>query len=127
MTRRSRLRARGVAQGGDTAFPDDVDLDRWPAIDAPALSAQRRALYERRERALPLYLDGATDLQIKAACGMVRAHAYRLLTERCLKEHVDGRVYGWRGLLPHTRVKPYERTAPLKLNAWSGGAVGALQ
>lgn len=127
MTRRSRLRARGVVQGSDAAFAVDVDLERWPAIDAPALSAQRRALYERRERALRLYLDGATDLQIQAACGMGRAHAYRLLTERCLKEHADGRVYGWRGLLPHARVKPYERTAPLKLNAWSGGAVGALQ
>ncbi|MEM5385538.1 hypothetical protein VSR68_18315 [Paraburkholderia phymatum] len=34
---------------------------------------------------------------------------------------------GWRGLLPHARVKSYERTSPLKLNAWSGGAVGALQ
>jgi hypothetical protein len=29
--------------------------------------------------------------------------------------------------LPSTRIKSYERTAQLKLNAWSGGAVGALQ
>ncbi len=71
-----------------------------------------------------LYLEGATDSQIKAACGISRGQTYRLLTERCLKQHPDGNVYGWRGLLPHARVKSYQRTAPLELNAWSGGAVG---
>ena len=58
---------------------------------------------------------------------MSRAQVYRLLTERCLRQHPDGRVYGWRCLLPHARVKSCDRTSPLKLNAWSGGAVGALQ
>lgn len=69
----------------------------------------------------------ACDAQIKAACGLGRGQAHPLLTGRCLKPHPDGRIYGWRGLLPHARSKAYERTAPLVLNAWSGGAVGALQ
>lgn len=126
MTRRSRLRASNPLNGDASSF-GVVDLKSWPAIDEPALSTEQRALYRRREHAIRLYLEGATDVQIKAACGMGRVQTYRLLTERCLKQHFDGCVYGWRGLLPHMRVKTYERTAPLKLNTWSGGAVGALQ
>lgn len=126
MTRRSRLRASNPLDG-DASSLGVVDLKSWPAIDEPALSVEQCALYRRREHAIRLYLEGATDVQIKSACGMGRVQTYRLLTERCLKPHSDGRVYGWRGLLPHVRVKTYERTAPLKLNQWSGGAVGALQ
>jgi len=106
---------------------DDVDLAAWPGIDELALSAERRALYLRRERAIRLYLDGATGRQIIAECGFGLVQTYRLLTERCLKAHPDGRIQGWRGLLPYSRVKSYERNAPIKLDAWSGGAVGALQ
>ncbi|EDT38802.1 hypothetical protein [Burkholderia ambifaria] len=118
MTRRSRLRASNPAKDGKAEPPGDVDLKSWPAVDPLALPAERSALYLRRERAIRLYLEGATDSQIKSACGMGRGQAYRLLTERCLKPHPDGRIYGWRGLLPHARVKAYERTAPLALNAW---------
>ncbi|MGG5540773.1 hypothetical protein P4G95_26140 [Burkholderia vietnamiensis] len=127
MTRRSRVRASNPAKDGEAEPPGDVNPESWPAVDPLALSAERSSLYLRRERAIRLYLAGATHIQIKAACGMGRGQAYRLLTERCLKSHPDGRIWGWRGLLPHARVKAYERTAPLALNAWSGGAVGALQ
>ncbi|WP_322093949.1 integrase core domain-containing protein [Paraburkholderia bannensis] len=127
MARRSRLRTGNSLENGSIPSPGDVDLRNWPAIDLLALSAERRALYLRRERAVRLYLDGATDSQIRATCALGRAEVYRLLTERCLRQHPDGRVFGWRGLLPHARVKRYDRTAPLRLNAWSGGAVGALQ
>ncbi|MFX1670801.1 hypothetical protein PWR63_00570 [Paraburkholderia sp. A2WS-5] len=126
MTRRSRLRACNSFRS-DADFLGDIDLTLWAPIDELALSVERRALYRRRERAIRLYLAGGTDAQIKAACGMSLIQTYRLLNERCLKQHIDGSVYGWRGLLPHSRVKTYERTAPLKLNAWNGGAVGALQ
>lgn len=84
-------------------------------------------MYGRRERAIRLYLDGATDAQLKAACAMGRVQTYRLLTERCLAAHPDGGVHGWRGLLPYVRVKSYDRKAPIKPDAWGGGAAGALQ
>ncbi|KDR37493.1 hypothetical protein BG61_20455 [Caballeronia glathei] len=51
-------------------MPGDVDLGNWAAIDDLALSVERRTLYRQRERAIRLYLEGATDIQIKAACGM---------------------------------------------------------
>ncbi|WOD14330.1 integrase core domain-containing protein [Paraburkholderia kirstenboschensis] len=105
----------------------EIDLATWPGIDRAALSPEREALYGRRERAIRLYLDGATDAQLKAACEMSRVQTYRLLTERCLAAHPDGDVHGWRGLLPYARVKSYDRKAPIKPDGWGGGAAGALQ
>jgi hypothetical protein len=126
MTRRTRLRA-STATDGDAVSPSEIGVASWPEVDVPALSVDRRALYGRRAQAVRLYLEGATDTMIRSACGMGRGQAYRLLTERCLAQHPDGRVWGWRGLLPHTRTKTYNRTAPLKPNVWGGGVVGALQ
>lgn len=70
MARRSRLRAGGSFNDGTGL--NDVDLAAWPSIDELALSAERRALYRRRERAIRLYLNGATDRQIQAACSLGR-------------------------------------------------------
>ncbi|KVR85617.1 hypothetical protein WK26_04895, partial [Burkholderia vietnamiensis] len=78
MARRSRLRAGGSLNDGTGL--NDVDLAAWPSIDEFALSAERRALYRRRERAIRLYLNGATDRQIQAACSLGRVQTYRLLT-----------------------------------------------
>jgi len=58
---------------------------------------------------------------------MGRVQTYRLLTERCLATHPDGDVHGWRGLLPYVRVKSYDRKAPIKPDAWGGGAAVAVR
>ncbi|WP_176732870.1 hypothetical protein [Paraburkholderia nodosa] len=126
MTRRSRLEIRS-SLSADGGVPCDGELASWPAVDVLALSPERQTLYLRRERAIRLYLDGASDIQIRSICGMGRGQAYRLLRERCLRQHPDGRVFGWRGLLPHSHTKAYERKTPLKPDVWGSGAVGALQ
>lgn len=126
MTRRSRLDIRS-SLSADGGIPSDGELARWPAIDVLALAPERRELYLRRERAIRLYLNGASDVEIRNSCQIGRGQAYRLLRERCLKQHPDGRIYGWRGLLPHLRTKAYERKVPLKPDAWGNGAVGALR
>jgi hypothetical protein len=76
---------------------------------------------------IKLYFAGATEPEIREACALGRAHIYRLITERCLQQHPDGHLYGWRGALPHARVKAYTRAKPVAVNDWGGGAVGALQ
>lgn len=126
MRRRSRLRVCDYSQSAGL-YPGDIDLSTWPEIDRAALSPERETLYARRERAIRLYLDGATDTQLKTGCGMGRVQTYRLLTERCLASHPDGDVHGWRGLLPYVRVKSYDRKPPIKPDAWGGRAAGALQ
>jgi hypothetical protein len=65
MTRRSRLDIRG-SLSADGGVPSDGELARWPTVDVLALAPQRRELYLRREQAIRLYLNGASDIEIRA-------------------------------------------------------------
>lgn len=125
MARRARIGS--AAWQGSVALPQQLDPATWVEVDAQALSQERRALFLRRRQGIELYFAGATGEQIKQACGLGRVHIYRLITERCLQQHSDGNLYGWRGALPHARVQAYTRTKPVTVNDWGGGAVGALQ
>lgn len=104
-----------------------IDLACWVDVDDAALSEQQREIFLRRKKGIQLYLDGVSVTDLKNACGFGRSHIYRLITERCLKEHPDGTIYGWRGVLPGQPVKNYTRSTPLKVGNWSGGAAGAMQ
>lgn len=125
MSRRPRLTNATSTVGA--ASDGEIDLTSWPQVDQEALSQQQRERFARRVRAVQLYLLGASATRIREECGIGRFQAYRLLTERCLQLHPDGRVYGWRGLLYYQRIKPYTRAVPVRPSAWGGGAGGALQ
>jgi hypothetical protein len=43
-------------------------------------------------KASPRHFNGASEADIRAACGFGRSHIYRLITERCLAQHPDGNV-----------------------------------
>jgi len=107
--------------------PDQVRPDLWTQVDADALPEGRRELFLRRKTGIQLYFDGATEAAIREACGFGRAHIYRLITERCLAQNPDGNLNGWRGALPHRRVKEWSRTTPLEVSDAGAGAAGALQ
>lgn len=108
-----RARIGTEAWPGRVAVPGQVRPELWPSVDADALPDDRRAQFLRRKLGIQLYFDGATEADIRAACGYGRSHIYRLITERCLAQHADGNVNGWRGALPHRRVNEWTRTTPL--------------
>lgn len=58
---------------------------------------------------------------------MSAKQAYRLIRERCLQPHPDGRVYGWRGLVPHLRIKVYKRSRKVRVDGFGHAAAGALE
>lgn len=125
MPRRARIGT--AAWPGQTAMPDQVRPDLWTQVDADALPEDRRELFLRRKTGIQLYFDGATEAAIREACGFGRSHIYRLITERCLAQNPDGNANGWRGALPHRRVKEWSRTTPLEVSDAGAGAAGALQ
>ncbi|WP_293603765.1 hypothetical protein [Polaromonas sp. UBA4122] len=112
---------------GNTNVQTPIDLTTWVIVDDGALPEDQREVFLRRKQGIRLYLDGATAATLKDACGFGRSQIYRLITERCLKDHPDGELYGWRGALPHQQVKAYVRSQPIKIGDWGGGAVGAMQ
>ncbi|MEO6072502.1 MAG: integrase, partial [Burkholderiales bacterium] len=73
------------------------------------------------------YLAGESVRDIHTQTSVGSRQLYRLL-ERCLARHDDGRVFGYRGLLPHVHVNAYTRHTPLTTlsEAGSRGTAGAF-
>jgi putative transposase len=105
----------------------EVDPEAWPAFDERALPSARQIPFKARRLAVELYSSGVTLSAIESRTGVERRHFYRLL-ERCLALHDDGRIFGWRGLVPHARVGGYERVANVAPGADDrrSGAAGAF-
>ena len=103
-----------------------ADLSTWPTFDEGALSGQILMDYLQRKEAVQRYLGGESDSAIRRHCGLGIKYIYRLITERCLETHEDGRIYGWRGLIPRLRIKPYRRKKPIHVDLAGRGASGAL-
>jgi hypothetical protein len=103
-----------------------AELASWPDIDEAALPDKRRSLFLRRKKAISLYVDGATGAEILSATGLSIPTVYKLLVNRCLLQHEDGTVMGWRGAIPHKRTSPYTRKTSIKVQPTGGGTSGAL-
>lgn len=88
-----------------------VDTSIWVTPDEGALTGKMRDRYFLRKLAISLYLSGASDLVIKQRCLIGSKQVYRLIRERCLEVHPDGRPYGWRGLLHGVRIQAYKRAS----------------
>ncbi len=104
----------------------DFDLQAWAEPDVGALSADRRADYISRKRAVELCVAGASDREIKLTCGIGLKQAVRLIRERCTVPHPDGRPYGFRALVRRLRINEMVRRKPVKPDAFGRGAVGAM-
>lgn len=92
--------------------PELRDLSLWPMVDPGALDNQRRTDLLARMDALRLYLARSPIEAIESATGVGRSHLYRLI-KRCISPHPDGRIRGFRALIPYGRAKSYERIKPV--------------
>lgn len=100
-------------------------LREWPAVDDRALGDEVRATFRDRREALQAYANGALIADIEA--GGVDRRTLRRLLQRAQQPHADGRIWGWRALVPQARVKTYERQqAPKVLVHGKAGNAGAF-
>ncbi len=100
-------------------------LADWPQVDDRALSEDLRTLYRRRRDAVTAYAAGEPIADV--ATGGVDRHTLRRLVARALRAHADGRLWGWRALVPQVRVRAYERQlAPKVLVHTKAGNAGAF-
>ncbi|MGA8056292.1 MAG: integrase, partial [Burkholderiales bacterium] len=102
-------------------------IAHWPTVSAALLPQDRRAEYRRREGAIRAFLDGKSIARVEKGFGIDRRQIYHLL-KRCVAKHADGRVFGFRGLLPFVRVRGYVRRAPVatRTRRSKAGAAGAM-
>lgn len=103
-------------------------MEDWPTVDSLSISAEKRKQFEARYKAFWLYRSGAALARIHRETGISPQRFYQLL-DRCLTAHPDGRVYGFRALIPGTRIFSYRRQKPVELSLGDhqGGGAGAFQ
>ncbi len=106
---------------------EDLGTSGWKRPDEGALPEGRvRNTYFARKLAITLYLQGATEQEIKSEAGIGLSETVRLLKSRCLLIHQDGEVWGWRALIPWGRINDYQRKNKIVIDQFGNGAVGAL-
>lgn len=111
----------------DTAKgPRSLSLSEWPALDDLALPEEKRTVFLRRQLAVQAYARGESLSHIAEDCGVHRSTVLRLVRQG-QQAHPDGRLWGYRALVPHVRVQPYERSmAPRVLVHSKAGNAGAF-
>jgi putative transposase len=102
-----------------------TNLQAWPSVDPGALDSSRRTIYQQREQAILAYLNGAPIVDIVRDHKIDVRFLSRLLT-RCLAAHTDGRIQGFRGLIPHARAKTYRRSKRADRQTSPHGLTGAV-
>ena len=103
----------------------DIDPGAWPAFDVRVLQRRLRKTFASRREAVELYANRVPVVEILARTGVHRRQLYRLI-DHCSALHEDGRIFGWRGLVPYVHVADYQRAARIELNPDGNGAAGAF-
>ncbi len=103
--------------------PEALDLATWPGIDVTALKTEARQRYRQRATAIEHYRRGLSLSVIQETTKIDRRVLYRLI-DRALRTHPDGRVWGFRALIPGLHTKAYERRKPAKVTG--RGLAGAF-
>ncbi len=105
------------------------NAETWPQVDEQSIvDVNKRKLFINRGKAIKLMLDQAGDAQIAAETGLPRREALRLL-KRCLTVSPDGRMYGFRALIPNEHIVSYTRHAKAEMapRRTSSGVAGIFQ
>lgn len=96
-----------------TSIPAELRLTEvWPSADPSALNDKDRNAYDARAQAMELFVTDPplTLTEIGKRTGIAPKEIYRHFN-RCIETHSDGRINGYRALLPYQLRKPYQRTA----------------
>ena len=101
-----------MSKSHGTANADRADPSEWPTVAWSMLTDGERDVFRAREEAVRRYCR-REPLRVIATGTGVPFNSIRRLYERCLQTHADGRLQGFRALIPYERVKPYQRMATI--------------
>ena len=100
----------------------------WPTVLESNVAAEYRELFRNRCNAVTMYVEGAALSDIEKTTGIHR-NLIQPLTTRCIEVAGDGRIYGFRAIIPFLRIKNYERSAAIKpkFREGQGGLSGVFR
>lgn len=101
-------------------------LQDWPTIDERQLAEPIRTAYNNRYQAVRSYVSGQSLKDIFLSTG-VNGKCLSRVIDRANSAHADGRLWGYRALIPHARVRTYERhREPAVLRDGTAGNAGVF-
>ena len=102
-------------------------LKQWPYAITDGLDVKQRERYDDQVDAMERYFAGEPVAAISRVTGVSRTRLADL-AKKCLLIASDGKILGFRALLPYLRTKCYERTAheKRKFPEAKGGHAGML-
>lgn len=80
-------------------------VNSWVTVDDDKLDPDSSQKFLKRKSAIQLYAGGASLRQITEETGISSKELYRFL-DRCEAVGEDGRLNGWRGILPNSHEMP---------------------
>ena len=102
------------------------DVTTWPAVDACALPPKDQSIFLKRKNAIMQRLADTSLDAVRLSTCCSRREVNRLLN-RCLKiDPLDGRIFGFRALVPYSRVKTYFRLKDVTSRRGTAGYAGML-
>jgi putative transposase len=93
--------------------PAETDTTTWAQVDPSEFSKAKRQKFEKRRQAIISYMAGERVSSIVKRLG-ISEWEIRRLRNRCLERHPDGRIWGFRALVPGVHQIDYVRIADPK-------------
>jgi hypothetical protein len=91
----------------DNLAPELKDTNSWATVNTSLLTEGDAVLFKKREAAIVAYFAGESVGKICEEYETSRQSLIRII-KRCLKVHLDGRIWGWRAIIPYCRQKSSE-------------------
>lgn len=109
------------------AIASSPPTSTWAQVLETEINADRLERYRSQADAMRLYFSNTPTQQIERLTGVSPKDLPRL-ARKCLLPSEDGRILGFRALLPYARTKDYSRVAQVKAKfpEQKGGYAGAL-
>ena len=106
---------------------DAPEISTWPSAIADNLAPDKKERFDVLKTAMQQYFDFVPLPEIQSNTGVSKSELSRL-ARKCLEVAEDGRIFGFRALIPHARVKSYNRVADEapKRQEQQGGQSGLL-
>lgn len=103
-------------------------LSTWPTITDSILNEKNRERFQNRSTAVKMYVEGYPVMEIAKVTGISRS-ALGKFADRCLETANDGKIMGFRALIPNLPQKLYRRVAEIthKYPEAQGGLSGAFR
>ncbi|TWT23619.1 hypothetical protein FQY83_03040 [Luteimonas marina] len=96
------------------------DTSTWPTPTDREIPEKHKDAYARRKRIIEAYMRGASLRVLCKVEGVDTATVYTML-EACASHAHDGKIWGFRALVPYVRKKAYERSSEVRADALAAG------